>query len=373
MAEKTKYDSTKILLDVSRAISSSLDLDKVSALVLKESRTALGADHASLFLIDEKLGHLVLARADGFSEDEIDNIKLFGSWEVISRQLVCRKEPLVVNDIHKDTIFREKNLPFSREKLPVESFMAAPLEKDGKVAGVLIVSNRKRPGHAFTKDDEELLLALSANIAISVMNARLYQSLKSLFISTITSLTRAIDAKDRYTSGHSERVMKYAVAIGREMGISEEMLENIRLASLLHDVGKIGIKESILMKPAKLLGYERRQVKQHPGIGARIIETIDNSHKVFRGVLEHHERWDGRGYPGHLKGEGISLEGRVIAVADTFDALTTNRPYQKGHSRKMAFEEIKKGSATQFDPAVVKAFISSFSKNPELWISKVSL
>jgi putative nucleotidyltransferase with HDIG domain len=181
------------------------------------------------------------------------------------------------------------------------------------------------------------------------------------------ALTKAIDAKDAYTSGHSERVMKYAVAIGKEMGLCAEMLENIRLASLLHDVGKIGIKESILMKPAKLLGYEYRQVKQHPNIGARIIESIDNSQKVLRGVLEHHERWNGKGYPSRLKGDKISIEGRVIAVADTFDALTTNRPYQKGHSRKMAFDEVRNGASTQFDPAVVNAFISSYNNHPELW------
>jgi putative nucleotidyltransferase with HDIG domain len=362
-----KYDPTRILLGVSRAISSSLDLDTVSDLVLAESRKALGADHAALFLNDKNLGHLVLARAEGFSEDELGNIKLFGSWEVISGQLVENKAPLVVNDIYKNAIFKDKKLPFSREKLPIRSFMAVPLEKDSRVVGVLIVSNRNRPGHLFTEDDEELLLALSSNIAISVMNAKLYQSLESLFISTVTALTRAIDANDTYTSGHSERVMKYAVAIGRELGLSDELLEHIRLASLLHDVGKIGIKESILMKPAKLLGYERRQVKQHPSIGARIIESIDNSQKVFRGVLEHHERWDGKGYPNRLKAEKISLEGRVIAIADTFDALTTNRPYQKRHSRKMAFDEITNGASTQFDPAIVKAFISSYQKHPELW------
>jgi putative nucleotidyltransferase with HDIG domain len=355
-----KYDPTRILLDVSSAVSSSLDLDTVVSLVLKESRKALEADHAALFLVDEKVHRLTLAGADGFSKDEIGNIDLIGSWEVISSELMKGMKPIVVNDIHRNHVFKGKSLP-------VQSFMAAPLKKEGRVAGVLIVSNEKRPDSLFSKEDEHLLLALSNNIGIAVLNAKLYRDLRSLFISTVTALTRAIDANDTYTSGHSERVMKYAVAIGREMGLDAELLENIRLASLLHDIGKIGIKESILMKPAKLLGYERRQVKQHPGIGARIIEGIDNSQKVFRGVLEHHERWDGKGYPGHLKGEKISLEGRVIAVADTFDALTTTRPYQRGHSRKMAFDEIKNGASTQFDPAVVNVFISSYNKHPDLW------
>lgn len=355
-----KYDPTRILLDVSRAVNTSIDLDTVVSLVLSESRKALGADHAALFLMDENVHRLSLAGADGFSENEIANIGLIGGWEVIGTELIKGKGPIVVNDINRSHIFKGKSLP-------VQSFMATPLEKDGNVAGVLIVSNQNRPDSVFGKEDEKLLLALSNNIGIAVLNAKLYRDMKRLFISTVTALTRAIDANDTYTSGHSERVMKYAVGIGKELGLGDDLLENIRLASLLHDVGKIGVKESILMKPAKLLGYERRQIKQHPEIGARIIESIDNSQKVFRGVLEHHERWDGKGYPNRLNGEKISLEGRIIAVADTFDALTTNRPYRKGHSRKMALDEIASGASTQFDPAVVGAFISSYQKQPGLW------
>jgi HD-GYP domain-containing protein (c-di-GMP phosphodiesterase class II) len=361
------YEIGNILSDVSRILSSSLDFDKVSELVLKESMTALGADHVSLFLIDENSKYLILTKAKGFSRDEIDNLKLLGSWEVINNQLVKRKKPLIVNDVHNHPIFKNKSLPFFKERLPIKSFLAVPLKKDNIIVGVIIVSNRIRPGHLFTKNDEKLLLALSNHIAIALLNAKLYQKLKDLFISTITSLTRAIDAKDRYTSGHSERVMRYAVAIGKEMRLDDDALENLRLSSLLHDIGKIGIKESILSKPVKLLGYEKKQIKRHPDIGARIIETIDDSHKIIRGVLEHHEYFDGKGYPNSLKGEGISLEGRIIAVADTFDALTTNRPYQKRYSRKEAFFVIKKGSSTQFDPKVVKAFIISFSKHPEIW------
>lgn len=361
-----KYKMEKILLEVSRAVSSSLDLETVTVLILKESMDALGADHASLFLADES-GRLALAKARGFSEDEMDNIKLLGSWEVINNYLTKKKRSLIVNDIQRDSIFRNKNVPFAKERMPIHSFLAVPLKKDGVIVGVLIVSNRKRPGHAFTGKDEELLLALSNYVAIALSNAKLYQSLKNLFLSTVVSLTKAIDAKDKYTSGHSERVMRYAVAIGKEMGLSSEALENLRLSGVLHDVGKIGIKESILSKPSKLLGYERNQIKRHPAIGADIVGTIEDSHKIIRGILEHHERFDGKGYPNRLKGHSISLDGRIIAVADTFDALTTNRPYQKGYSHKEAIFEIHKGMGTQFDPVVVKAFIESFSKRPGIW------
>jgi putative nucleotidyltransferase with HDIG domain len=365
--EGRSHDPIDTILAVSRAIGSSLELDKVVSLILKESRKAFDADHASLFLYDEGMKRLVLSGADGFSDDEIDNIRLFGSWEVISEDLVRRKRVIAVDDVHNDGHFKGRKLPFSHERFPIESFMAAPLKKDAKVEGVLIVSNRRRPGHAFTKEDEALLAALSNHIAIAVMNAKLYHGLRGLFISTITSLTRAIDAKDSYTSGHSERVIQYAVAISKEMGLGDEEIENIRLASLLHDVGKIGVKESILMKPAKLLGYERRQIRQHPLIGARIIETIDDSHKIVKGILEHHERYNGKGYPKGLAGDQISLEGRIIAVADTYDALTTDRPYQRHFSHEAAFNKIKHASSTFFDPKVVHAFVSSYTKYPETW------
>jgi putative nucleotidyltransferase with HDIG domain len=199
------------------------------------------------------------------------------------------------------------------------------------------------------------------------IDARLYNKMRGLFLGVITSLTRAIDAKDNYTNGHSERVMKYTVAIGREMGLEGETLESLRLASLLHDIGKIGIKESILIKPAKLLGYERRQIKMHPSIGARIIESMDDSDAIRRGILEHHERYDGKGYPNRLKGKQISIEGRIIAVADVFDALTTDRPYQKGYSREEVFRKIEGESASQFDPQVVAAFAVSYKNHPEIW------
>ena len=365
--KQTDYHTSAILADVSRKVSSSLDLDRVSDLVLKESTKALDADHASLFLLDERMKHLVLARACGFSENEMDNIKLLGSWEVINDQLITRKKPLIVNDVSRDLIFKRKRLPFSQEKIPVKSFLAVPLEKGPKVIGALIVSNKTRPGHVFTDRDKRLLVALSNHIAIALLNAKLYHRLKELFISTVRALVRAIDAKDRYTSGHSERVMKYSLAIGRQLKLNEEMLENLRLSSLLHDVGKIGIKENVLSKPSRLTHRERNQVMAHPAIGVRIVGNIDGSRRIINGILEHHERYDGKGYPNNLKGDDISLEGRIIAVSDAFDALTTNRPYQRGYSNKEAFFEIKRASSSQFDPRIIKAFITSFSKHPEIW------
>lgn len=361
------YEAAKILLDVSKAVASSLDPDRVGELVLKESTAALRADHASLFLVDDSSGHLFLHNALGFSKDEIDNIKLLGSWETINNEVIKKRRSLIVNDIHTNAIFRNKILPFSHEKIPVKSFMAVPLDKGKKIIGVLIVSNKKRPGHRFNKEDKELLSSLSNHIAIAIINAKLYKRLNDLFISTITSLTRTLDAKDPYTGGHSARVMKYALAIGREMRLKEDAIEDVRFSSILHDIGKVGIKDDILLKAGNLSPSEREEIYKHPSIGARIVETIAGSHNIIHGILEHHERYGGGGYPLGLKGDNISLEARIIAVADAYDAITTDRPYHNRHSAKKAYGEIIKGSLSRFDPKVIKALVNSFRKYPAVW------
>ena len=358
---------TKILLDVSRAIVSSLDPDVVSNLVLKESRAVLGADHASLFLIDEETGFFFLHEALGFTTDEIENIKLLGGWEVINEEVVKKHRTLTINDIKNSPLFKGKELPFSHEKIPIRSFIAAPLEKNGKMIGILIVSNSQGPKHSFTKEDEKLLVGLSNDISIAIINSRLYKNLRELYLNTVKSLVKAIEAKDHYTGGHSERVMEYALAIGREMKLRKDTLENVRLSGLLHDIGKVGVKDDILIKNSELSEHEKEEINKHPSIGAQIVESIAKSRHVTRGILEHHERFGGGGYPCGLKGNAISIEARIIAVADAYDALTTDRPYQKSLSKEEAYRLILEGSGPRFDPKVVKAFIASLEKHPEIW------
>jgi putative nucleotidyltransferase with HDIG domain len=266
-------------------------------------------------------------------------------------------------------LFKKKELPFSHEKIPIMSFMAVPLEREGKIIGVLIVSNRKRSGCRFTKEDEKLLSGLSNDIAIAIINAKLHKNLKDLYFNTVKSLVKTIEAKDPYTGGHSERVMNYALAIGSRMRLHKEAMENVRLSGLLHDIGKVGIKDDILIKNGELSEPEREEISKHPYIGAQIVESIANSRQITRGILEHHERFGGGGYPGGLKGDAISLEARVIAIADAYDALTTDRPYQKSLSAEEAHDMILKGSRTRFDPKIVKFFVASFKKHPKIWRS----
>jgi len=184
-----------------------------------------------------------------------------------------------------------------------------------------------------------------------------YMEMRNTYLSTIKALTKAIDAKDHYTHGHSERVANYAVAIGKEMKLPADYLERLEYISLLHDVGKVGISENILNKPSSLLEEEMAAIKQHPSIGADIIKEVKLIGNMAEDVRLHHEWINGNGYPRGVKEENIPLGARIIGVADAYDAMTTNRSYRKAFSQDKAVEELKRCAGTQFDPEVVDAFI----------------
>ena len=180
--------------------------------------------------------------------------------------------------------------------------------------------------------------------------------MRSLFISTVTSLANAIDAKSPWTKGHSERVMHISATIAKEMGLDEQMIERVRLGGLLHDIGKIGILEALLERPTTLSEDEFPPMRLHPEKGVAILAPIDQLREVLPGILFHHERYDGAGYPKGLKGEAIPLEARIITVADSFDAMVAERPYKKGYSLTQALEELRGKAGSQFDPMVAEFF-----------------
>src|SRR5919109_2280606 len=177
-------------------------------------------------------------------------------------------------------------------------------------------------------------------MAVALANARLFEDMRSLFINTVTSLANAIDAKSPWTKGHSERVMHISARIAEEMGLSEEMVENARLGGLLHDIGKIGVIEALLEKPAILSEDEFPPLRAHPEKGVAILAPIEQMRDVLPAIQHHHERYDGSGYPKGLKGEDIPLLARIVAVADSFDAMVSERPYKKGYTVEEARSEL---------------------------------
>jgi HD-GYP domain-containing protein (c-di-GMP phosphodiesterase class II) len=188
------------------------------------------------------------------------------------------------------------------------------------------------------------------------------QNLQDQFVDLLKSLSETIDARDPYSRGHSRRVARYGLAIGSKLGFSPHRLERMEIAALLHDIGKLGVEAFILAKPASLDELEMTAIRYHPLMGERILKPVKQLSDLLPFIRHHHERYDGQGYPDGLRGEGIPLESRVLAVADAFEAMISNRPYRKAKAPRAALEELREGAGTQFDPQVVEAFQRAFER-----------
>jgi len=197
---------------------------------------------------------------------------------------------------------------------------------------------------------------MADQVAVSLSNATLMEELNQLGWGAINALARTVDAKSSWTAGHSIRVAKMALEIGSELGISSKKLEDLHRAALLHDIGKVGIPLSVLDKPGALNDDEFAMIKKHPTIGARILEPIESYADIIPIVLQHHERFDGKGYPGGISGNEIDIGARILSVADVYDALVSDRPYRKGWSVENVIDYIRRESGSQFDPDVAEIF-----------------
>lgn len=227
---------------------------------------------------------------------------------------------------------------------------------DGRVIGAVLGGDKKGATPGFTSFETQLFEAVAGSMSAFLENASLYADQRALFLGTLQALTASIDAKDRYTCGHSERVALVASQLATIIGFDRARAERVRIAGLVHDVGKIGVPESVLCKPGRLTNDEFALIRLHPEIGHRILKDIPLLEDVLPAVLHHHERWDGRGYPAGLKGEDIPLIARLIGLADTFDAMSSTRSYRDAMPRERVLAEIAKCAGTQFDPTLAAAF-----------------
>lgn len=331
-------------------------LDQISLM----TRQTLHASAASVLLVDEEREKLYFEVAQGKAGRTLKKMKLTVNAG-ITGWVACQGKPLIVNDVNMDKRFNkdvDKVTGFI-----TKSILAAPLVSGGNVIGVLEVLN-KADGSEFNKQDLEVLVALASTAAIAISNARLHQQVVNGHKSTVKALAAAVDAKDPYTRGHSERVTKYALLAGISLSFPEEDLEVIEYAGILHDIGKIGISDSILRKPTYLTVEEWVIMCQHPEIGAKIIDGIPFLEEAKRLILYHHERYDGKGYPEGIAGQDIPIGARLLAIADAFDTMTTERSYRATPGLDYAIGELYRCSGTQFCPVAVEAFISGL-KTPE--------
>lgn len=248
-----------------------------------------------------------------------------------------------------------------------ESSLCVPSFFRDNLLGILLLG-KKNDSSRFKKDELGFFAALASDVAMAIRNAQLFKELqeeldkrRSLFMHTTIALAAAVDAKDHYTHGHISRVTSYSMIIAQKLkdksGLDDKFMENLEIASLLHDIGKIGTPERVLNKTDSLTVGERNIVEKHPVDGVTILQSIKELEEAIPGVKYHHERYDGSGYPDGLKGKEIPLIAAIIAVADTYDAMTTDRPYRKALSREAACAELLRCSGTQFAPEVVQAAV----------------
>lgn len=313
------------------------------------------ASRASLMLFDRSDGHLKIRQAAGLDEAIIDQTRVrLGQGP--SGYVAETRKPLLVQD-PLDYVLA--NWP-QRHEHP--SFASIPLVCAGELLGVLNVTG-KNGGGEFTEEEMESLTAFGSTATEALDRLIVLEGLKEGYLATIKALALAIERKDPYTTGHSNRVCEYSLAIGRAMGLAEKQLEVLEAAAILHDVGKIGIPLSIVHKPGALSRDEVEELRQHPLIGSQLLGCLNHLKSEEDIVRHHHEWWNGEGYPDGLRGEDLSIGARIVAVADAYDAMTTHRSYRRAIESEAAFQEILSQSGAQFDPEVVRVFA-------ELWNSR---
>ncbi len=326
--------------------------EELSQSVIDSACRLIRSDAGSLMILNRDTNELMIAASRGLPQDVVDSTRI-PLGEGVAGRVAQTGKAIFVEDIETDARFLRSN---SAARYTSRSFISVPLRVKNRIIGVLNV-NSPEADRRFEERDVRLLTILADQAAITLENIELYDNLQNFYLEMVQTLARAIDAKDEYTHDHADRARRYARLIAYRLNLPEAMVRHIEYAALMHDIGKIGIDEKILHKPGRLTDEEREIIKKHPSIGNRIIAPVAFLSPVAPMVLYHQEWYNGQGYPEGLSGEEIPLGARIVAVIDTFDAMTSDRPYRKALPREVAIEELKKGCGTQFDARVVNAFL----------------
>jgi putative methionine-R-sulfoxide reductase with GAF domain len=347
---KTRIDELTALYEVSRSITSSVNLDTILTLIVKKVASILKADICVIYMLNE--GDIAVKTSYGIKKNSALSMPLPLKNSMIARA-IKRKDPTRI-----ENVVRCSNDMFCKavKAGAMRSILVVPLIKNDRSIGAIACCAKRHA--AFSQDDERELALFASQAAVAIENARLFEEIKTNYLNTMKLLASVIDAKDTYTEDHSECVMRLSLGIADTLGVSERTRSIVKYASLLHDIGKIGIDISILRKPAPLTKEEWSEMKSHPRSGADIIKKAGFLDDLVPAILYHHVKYSGGGYPVTAKKrDAIPVEARILAVADAYEAMTSDRPYRRHLSIDQAIAELKRCSGDQFDPKVVKALI----------------
>ncbi len=353
------YEELMLLYGLGEDIGTSLDTRVIADQALQRTRELLVADRGVVVLAEVKPGQAPRCEPIGSEPPPAELMPLL-QWATAST--VGRDRPFIHNDLS------ETDAPAGAG---TRSLVSAPLRARGRLIGAVHVLD-KQGADGFNTEDQALLQTIASHIGVAIENSRLYQEerqtaehlavtldeLEDTYDATLAALSGALDLRDNETEGHARRVTQYALRIAGECGIAGDELVAIERGALLHDIGKIGVPDSILLKPGKLTDEEWIVMRSHPLLGWQMIRNIRFLEEAAPIVLHHHERFDGGGYPHGLAGEQIPLGARIFAISDTFDAMTSDRPYRRALPYPIAAAEISRCAGTQFDPVVVECFLA---------------
>jgi putative nucleotidyltransferase with HDIG domain len=344
-----KVDELTTLYDTSRALGSTLDLDTLLDSTLDAAMRSFAVDSGYMVLRDNASSDLRLRAWRGTTDIAPDDRAVRSS---MSEWVVRQGRPLIFNP--STQAGEIQNVDAITGALAA---VCVPLHSSDGVIGAIAVGSRD-PHARFTGDDVRLLSTIANHLTVAIGNTELYASLQDAYLATVRSLAAAVDAKEPYMRGHSERVAVFARAIAEKMGLSHDQRTALEMAAYLHDIGKIGISGQILRKPGPLNEAETATMRHHPLIGANILRPVAFPWSIAPVVRHHHEFYDGTGYPAGLRGEEIPILARVLAVADAYEAMTADRPYRDSLSSEGAVEELKRCAGQHFDPRVVEGLIA---------------
>lgn len=348
-----KSDPLVSLVKIGRSITAVTDINVLLKVIAEETKIAIQADRCTVFLLDKEKNELWSKVALGMDSQEIR----FPADKGLAGYVVQTGEPLNIPDAYNDPRFNPE--VDKKTGYVTKTILCLPIKNNNQeIIGAFQVLNKM--SGVFTKGDEDLLVAIGGSASIALENAQLFKEQKELFESFINTLATSIDARDKITAGHSSRVKLYSMLLADELGCDEKYKELIEKAAILHDIGKIGIRDSVLQKEGKLTDEEYKHIQEHVKITHDILEKIHTS-ESFKMITEfacsHHEKYDGSGYYRHLKGEEIPYGGRILAVADVFDAITSKRHYRDKMPIQNVIDILVSGKDRHFDGKLVDAFL----------------